>query len=48
MGDVIEVSQPRNNFKLNDDADLMFFVAGGIGITLLSPWHTIAVVTLYP
>ena len=33
VGDEIEVSQPRNNFKLNDDADSHVFVAGGIGIT---------------
>ena len=33
VGDVIEVSQPRNNFKLNEDADSHVFVAGGIGIT---------------
>ena len=33
VGDVIEVSQPRNNFKLNDDANSHVFVAGGIGIT---------------
>ena len=33
VGDVIEVSQPRNNFKINEGADSHVFVAGGIGIT---------------
>lgn len=33
VGDIIEVSPPRNNFALIDDAPLHVFVAGGIGIT---------------
>ncbi len=33
VGDIIEVSHPRNNFKINDDAESHVFVAGGIGIT---------------
>ncbi len=33
VGDVIEVSLPRNNFALVESASLQVFVAGGIGIT---------------
>jgi ferredoxin-NADP reductase len=33
VGDVIEVSEPRNNFALVESAPLQVFVAGGIGIT---------------
>jgi phthalate 4,5-dioxygenase reductase subunit len=32
-GDLIEVSEPRNEFELNDRARSYVFVAGGIGIT---------------
>ena len=33
VGDVIEVSHPRNNFEVVDGATSHVFVAGGIGIT---------------
>jgi len=33
VGDVIEVSEPRNNFALVESMPLQVFVAGGIGIT---------------
>ena len=33
VGDVIEVSHPRNNFEIVEDATSHVFVAGGIGIT---------------
>ena len=33
VGDVIEVSNPRNNFALVESVPLQVFVAGGIGIT---------------
>jgi len=32
-GDIVEVSTPRNNFALNENAFRSAFVAGGIGIT---------------
>jgi ferredoxin-NADP reductase len=31
--DVIDVSEPRNNFKLNEDAAHSVLIAGGIGVT---------------
>lgn len=34
-GQTIEVSEPRNNFKLVEDAPLVALIAGGIGITPL-------------
>jgi ferredoxin-NADP reductase/nitrite reductase/ring-hydroxylating ferredoxin subunit len=34
-GDVLAISEPRNNFPLRRDADLTLFVAGGIGVTPL-------------
>ena len=33
VGDVIEVSEPRNNFAIVESSPLQVFVAGGIGIT---------------
>lgn len=35
VGDVIKVSEPRNNFKLSSDANRHLLIAGGIGITPL-------------
>jgi vanillate O-demethylase ferredoxin subunit len=32
-GEIIAVSEPRNNFVLNEDAEKSIFLAGGIGIT---------------
>lgn len=34
-GDVVAVSHPRNNFALQEDAELSVLIAGGIGITPL-------------
>lgn len=34
-GDIIPISQPRNNFALQEDADQSVLIAGGIGITPL-------------
>jgi vanillate O-demethylase ferredoxin subunit len=40
QGQTLEVSEPRNNFKLVEDASLVVMIAGGIGITpLLSMIH---------
>lgn len=33
VGSTIEISRPRNNFKLHEDADRSVLVAGGIGVT---------------
>jgi ferredoxin-NADP reductase len=33
VGDVLEISDPRNNFPLHEDAPLTVMIAGGIGIT---------------
>lgn len=33
VGDVIQCSEPRNNFPLNESAQQSVFIAGGIGIT---------------
>ena len=32
-GEIIAVSEPRNNFALSEDAEKSIFLAGGIGIT---------------
>jgi ferredoxin-NADP reductase len=32
-GDVLEISEPRNNFPLNETADYTILIAGGIGVT---------------
>jgi vanillate O-demethylase ferredoxin subunit len=32
-GDIVEISEPRNNFPLNESADHTVLIAGGIGIT---------------
>lgn len=37
VGQVIEISKPRNNFELAEDAALSVFFAGGIGITPFIP-----------
>jgi ferredoxin-NADP reductase len=34
-GDIIQISRPRNNFALQEDADHSVLIAGGIGITPL-------------
>ena len=36
-GQIIEISKPRNNFKLAEDATLSVFLAGGIGVTPFIP-----------
>lgn len=36
-GDIVEISAPRNNFPLNETADLSIFIAGGIGVTPFLP-----------
>lgn len=36
-GATIEISAPRNNFALDDDAPLSVFIAGGIGVTPFLP-----------
>jgi tetrachlorobenzoquinone reductase len=36
-GDTIEISLPRNNFPLFEDAGLSVFIAGGIGVTPFVP-----------
>lgn len=33
VGDLIQCSEPRNNFVLNEEAERSVFIAGGIGIT---------------
>jgi tetrachlorobenzoquinone reductase len=33
VGDLVNISAPRNNFPLVEDADHIVFIAGGIGIT---------------
>lgn len=33
VGDVIEISQPQNNFRMTDEARSSVLIAGGIGIT---------------
>ena len=35
VGDIVTLSQPRNNFTLHENADLSILIAGGIGITPL-------------
>jgi ferredoxin-NADP reductase len=37
LGEIVMVSEPRNNFPLHLDADLSVFIAGGIGITPVVP-----------
>jgi vanillate O-demethylase ferredoxin subunit len=37
VGQTIEISEPRNNFALAQDADLSVFIAGGIGVTPFLP-----------
>jgi vanillate O-demethylase ferredoxin subunit len=32
---MLQISEPRNNFRLNEDAEHSVFIAGGIGITPL-------------
>jgi tetrachlorobenzoquinone reductase len=40
IGQMIEVSAPRNNFRLEESAALSTFVAGGIGVTPFVPMIT--------
>lgn len=40
VGQIIEISKPRNNFKLAEDAALSVFFAGGIGVTPFIPMIT--------
>lgn len=40
VGQVIEISAPRNNFKLDENAGLSVFFAGGIGVTPFIPMVT--------
>ena len=40
VGQVLEISQPRNNFELAQDAALSVFYAGGIGVTPFIPMLT--------
>src|SRR6201995_4142880 len=35
VGDIVEISHPRNNFALHEDAAHSVLIAGGIGITPL-------------
>ena len=37
VGEVIEISQPRNNFSLAEHAPMSVFIAGGIGVTPFIP-----------
>lgn len=37
VGQIIEISQPRNNFPLFEEAALSVFIAGGIGVTPFVP-----------
>lgn len=37
VGQILEISKPRNNFELAEDAPLSVFIAGGIGITPFVP-----------
>src|SRR5260370_25249387 len=39
-GDVLTISEPRNNFALAQDAARSLFIAGGIGITPFIPMLT--------
>lgn len=40
VGQVLEISKPRNNFKLAEDTALSVFFAGGIGVTPFIPMIT--------
>ncbi|HKR92354.1 PDR/VanB family oxidoreductase [Novosphingobium sp.] len=37
VGQIIDISKPRNNFKLAEDAAMSVFFAGGIGVTPFLP-----------
>lgn len=37
VGQIVEISAPRNNFRLAEDAGLSVFFAGGIGVTPFVP-----------
>ena len=39
-GQMLEISKPRNNFKLAEDAAISVFFAGGIGVTPFIPMMT--------
>ena len=40
VGEILEISKPRNNFRLAEDAALSVFFAGGIGVTPFIPMIT--------
>ncbi len=40
VGQIVEISKPRNNFHLAEDAALSVFFAGGIGVTPFIPMIT--------
>ncbi|HKY81453.1 MAG TPA: PDR/VanB family oxidoreductase [Sphingobium sp.] len=40
VGQIIEISKPRNNFRLAEDAGFSVFFAGGIGVTPFIPMIT--------
>ena len=40
VGDLLQVSMPRNNFPLDGEATRHLLIAGGIGVTPLSSWST--------
>ena len=40
VGEVLEISKPRNNFELAEDAAMSVFFAGGIGVTPFIPMLT--------
>src|SRR3546814_16095700 len=37
VGQVLQISKPRNNFELAQNAEISVFIAGGIGITPFIP-----------
>lgn len=37
VGQIVEISRPRNNFKLAEAAEMSVFIAGGIGVTPFIP-----------
>lgn len=44
VGDLIQISQPRNLFELDDTEQKVLLIAGGIGITpILSMWSSLAI-----
>ena len=44
VGDLIQISEPRNLFELDDTDQKVLLIAGGIGITpILSMWSILAI-----